>query len=374
MSPPPAGSRARTAALLAVAAAVAVAVLFVRRGEEPAPVRPYDPPPRADLRRTHLHLQPGKPLSAGVNAVWCATLPLAWDALAAAAGGGPLEVGPPANGDDFAALAAHPLPAGTVAPDRIVVRGGRGPDVVTGFAADVRARFGDVFGLPDFPTAPDELVALAALRVELPFAVELDTSGAPIAFAGGERRVTTFGVPAAASTPAIDRMRGLVTVWGDDAAPDPTFAVALGTTAAGERVLLARLPRPATLDDAWARLRGLVASPGSPLDALDGLVVPRVHARVEQLWSAWAGAPVRGPKGDVGPLRVLGQRVDLTLDERGARVESTAAAVATGRGRTFRFDRPFLLALARAGAERPYLLAWFENDDLFRKVGAEAPR
>jgi hypothetical protein len=99
-----------------------------------------------------------------------------------------------------------------------------------------------------------------------------------------------------------------------------------------------------------------------------------VHARVERLWSAWAGAPVRGPKGEVGPMRVLGQRVDLTLDECGARVESSAGAMALSAGRAFRFDRPFLLALAREGAERPYLLAWFENDDLFRKVGSEEPR
>ncbi|MFO0934413.1 MAG: hypothetical protein U1E39_17130 [Planctomycetota bacterium] len=374
MTPPPTGSRVRARLLLAVGAAVAVGVLAFWTEEEPVPARPYDPPPRAALERTHLHVQPGKPLTTGVNTLWCATLPLAWDALAEAAGGGPLEVGPPANSDDFAALAAHPLPAGTVASDRGVVRGGRGPGVVTAFAADVRTRLGDAFALPDFPAGPDDLVALAALRVELPFAVEFEVPEEPMAFAGGEPRVTTFGIPASLANEATERMRALVRVYGDDPGPDASFAVALETTAAGERILLARMPRPATLDAGWAALRALLARPATPFGVGDRLSVPRVHARVERLWSAWAGAPIRGPKGEVGPLRVLGQRVDLTLDERGARVESSAGAMALAAGRAFRFDRPFLLALAREGAERPYLLAWFENDDLFRKVGAEEPR
>lgn len=374
MTPPPTGSRVRARLLLAVGAAVAVGVLALRTRGEPVPARPYDPPPRAALERTHLHVQPGKPLTAGVNTLWCAALPLAWDALAAAAGGGPLEVGPPANGDDFAALAAHPLPAGTVASDRGVVRGGRGPGVVTAFAADVRGRLGDVFALPDFPVGPDDLVALAALRVELPFAVDFAVDPRPGRFAGGEPRITTFRVPADLSTEATARMRAHVRFYGDAPAAEASFAVALDTTATGERVLLARIPRPATLDAGWAVMQGLLARPAAPFGIGDELWVPRVHARVERLWSAWAGAPVRGPKGDVGPLRVLGQRVDLTLDERGARIESSAESPAMPGGRRFEFAGPFLLALAREGAARPYLLAWFENDDLFRKVGAEEPR
>lgn len=374
MTPPPTGSRVRARLLLAVGAAVAVGVLAFWTEGEPVPARPYDPPPRASLERTHLHLQPGKPLTAGVNTLWCATMSMAWDALAAAAGGGPLEVGPPANGDDFAALAAHPLPAGTVAPDRGVVRGGRGPGVVTAFAADVRTRLGDVFALPDFPVGPDDLVALAALRVELPFAVDFAVDPRPGRFAGGEPRITTFRVPADLSTEATGRMRAHVQFYGDAPRPDASFAVALETTAAGERVLLARIPRPATLDAGWAAMQGLLTRPAAPFGIGDELWVPCVHARVERLWSAWAGAPVRGAKGDVGPLRVLGQRVDLTLDEWGARVESSAESLAMPGGRRFEFADPFLLALAREGAARPYLLAWFENDDLFRKVGAEAPR
>ena len=33
--------------------------------------------------------------------------------------------------------------------------------------------------------------------------------------------------------------------------------------------------------------------------------------------------------------------------------------------RRIHFDRPFLLALVRRGASRPYFVGWLGNDDLF---------
>jgi hypothetical protein len=97
------------------------------------------------------------------------------------------------------------------------------------------------------------------------------------------------------------------------------------------------------------------------------LVVPRIRLSAERRFTELTDAPIAG-----GPrrLRDAFQSTEFTLTERGASVKSEAM-FALAMVPRIRFDRPFLLALLRTGAKRPYLLLWVENDEVLE--GAVMP-
>jgi hypothetical protein len=116
----------------------------------------------------------------------------------------------------------------------------------------------------------------------------------------------------------------------------------------------------------------LLESPGEPLFVGAELVIPKIDFATTTTFSELLGAPLLDfPPG--ARIKDARQRNEFTLSERGARLVSAVVIAnscsAPAPRRTLRlvFDRPFLLAMRRTGATRPYFLAWFGNDDLFVK-------
>jgi hypothetical protein len=359
-----------------VAGAVVISVGCRTRGGEtidhPGPVRPAGTaPPEADPARTSVVLVTKTPIAAGQNVVWCATIQLAWDALATANGhGGNLRLGPPASPQTVDALncGAFPLTdldAASFAVAAGTVEGG----VVERFRKQLARMPGASFPFTIPDPRPDDVAAFAYLRKDLPFRDPFHVHRMPLAFAGAPRRVVSFGLdPTAEGGTASKIARQAIYHPSID-----EFAVELLPREDEDRIVLASIPHPATLEDGWTAAARLAASPGEPMFAGAELVIPKIDFATTRSFSEIVGArliDLPDPPGYV--MKAAMQRNEFTLSELGARLVSAVLLVSAScsappprRELHVVFDRPFLLGMIRTGATRPYFLAWFGNDDLF---------
>ncbi len=135
------------------------------------------------------------------------------------------------------------------------------------------------------------------------------------------------------------------------------------------RLLSDEAQRAETWNTAWACVHG---REGLTLEHAEDLVIPRIRLDVQREFPGIVGAHLRGQPDRV--LRVAQQEVTFSLTERGAVVESAAVMITTGGiGMRMAFDQPFLVALLRRGATRPYLLAWVGNDAWLEPVAKAEP-
>lgn len=342
--------------------------------EDSGPRKPAAPalaPPT--FSRTDVLLHTKVPLRPGRNAVWCATVQLAWDAFAdAIAPGKPLLLGPPAPPADVAELNRRAFPHGDLDEASYVALGGFGRDgIVERIRQAVAAKF-PTAPPPSILVGPDDAAGYARLEKDLPFDVAFHVRPS-IPFAGGTSRIRAFGMNADESSEAANAMLKQlvlhVPAQDDGEEREPWNGVAeLRPRGGADRIMLALQPTPATLEQAWEHARGILEKGHVlPMDVSPELVIPRIRLKAERRFPELIDAPIAG-----GPrrLRDAYQSTELTLTERGATLKSEAAFAAAAVPR-IRFDRPFLLALLRTGATRPYLLLWVENDEVLEK--AEMP-
>ena len=178
---------ARGAVVLALAAACLPACrssgTFV-----PLPVTAA-PLPAGTVVTPHL----GAFLPEGKTVLWCATMPMAWDAARwEIFAGEPLLLGPPADPELAAEMSAAFLPAVATDPASCVVAAGEAPEASARFAREVTERFCQVAAVPE--CYPNEFAALSWLSKDLRFLHEFEACKAPIRFAGSERGVRAFGI------------------------------------------------------------------------------------------------------------------------------------------------------------------------------------
>ncbi len=389
------GRDARRRALAASAAAIAAVALLAigcetaqRSRENPGPVRPPgSAPPEADTRQTDVLLVTRTPTSTRRNLVWCATIQLAWDELVRANRtvwgektaadrlglSNPFDkgmrLGPPAPSEIVAELNHGPFPASDLDETSYVVEAGQ---VKSGVFEKFQTRLAKMPGA-SFPLSlpsldPEDVAALCYLRKDLPFRQPFHVHEEPLAFAGGPSRIVTFGMdPDAEGGEASSMARQAVHHEDGDA-----FAVELLPKAGTDRIVLASIPRPTTLEDGWLATGKLLQRPGEPLFAGAELRIPKIDFATTRTFTELIGAPLLDypPPAQIKDAR---QRNEFTLSEQGARLVSAAvvanscSAPAPRRRLRLVFDRPFLLAMIQNGATRPYFLCWFENDDLFVK-------
>jgi hypothetical protein len=330
---------------------------------------PGSRPPKADLSRTDVSWVADHPLRPGRNATWCVTAPAAWKALARRLGAqGDLDLGPPAPAPFVASLNGAAVALADVGDVRVETFA----DAGDGYEERLRAKamsLGIETLAPPLPGSTDVVAAFASLRRDLPFDVPFRVHPGRLAFAGGPGRVVTFGLVLEDESSASRRMAEQVRYH---AAPEVGFAVVLLPRDPSERIVLGSIARPATLSAGWEVLSRMTEGPEQALHPGTQLVVPKVDFRAESWAEEVRGAPILNVAG--GARYVMGtlqQHLELTLSEEGARLVSVSMARAESVGPqperppSIVFDRPFLLALQRAGARSPYFLAWFENDDLF---------
>jgi hypothetical protein len=330
-----------------------------------------DSPP-ARLDRTDFALTTKTPLREGRNLVWCATIQLAWDSLAdALAPGRPLDLGPPAPPDVVAEMNRRAFPHDALDEASFVAIGGLAQDgVVDRIRSAVAAKFPRATP-PALALGPGDAIGYARLEKRLPFAVPFRAHPGPMAFAGGPTVVRTFGTFLYdAAEGAVEMSKQIVLHLGkDEAVPMGPWqgVVELRPRDAADRIVLSSLPPGATLEETWAKVaERLALDHGFPVQHPFDVTIPCVRLDALHSFREIVGAPIRGIEGSV--VKDASQSVAFTLDEKGAAVASEAKILAyLGVEPEIRFDGPFLLALLRRGAARPYLLLWIANDEVLQR-------
>ncbi len=348
----------------------------IEHGGGPAP-RPADvPPPQARSDRTDMLLWSGARLPAGKNVLWSAGAQMAWDMLADQLGkDGRLDLDPPAPADVVAGLNRGRFPLADLDPDSYVVAAGFAKERVYERFAEGMKRMGASFPLDLPDLAPEDVAALAYIRKDMPFRQPFHVHPTRISFAGGPQRVVAFGLDPEDHGADVSTMRSQTRLH---APPDAATTAGAGVRLAlellpkdaNDRIVLAAMPPPATLEAGWALASQWLSIPGTPVTADVKLEIPKVDFAADRDFDEIAGAHLSRWPPDA-KVKEAKQRIEFTLSEKGARFVSATVMVAScsapPRIRRISFDQPFLLALMRKGASRPYFLAWFENDDLFVK-------
>ncbi len=310
------------------------------------------------------------------NAVWCATFEMAWQAFGRDVLKEPLRLGRPAPAAFVEGMNARPYPVDAVdAASCIAVAGRLGDGILERIVKEGREKFGkDLPQMKVHIDRPEDILAYAFLRKDLPFARPFETVEGGVPFAGTEGRLPAWGINSGERR-GTDALAAQVRLL-HRAPPEGPDAFVLEFTPKGgeDRILLALVPGAATLADAWKGVEDRVRSgKARGLRAHPVLQVPRIRFDLLREFDEIVGAPVANAGFEEYRIVAAAQSILFRLDEAGAVLESEARIEAkwlaepAERPDVFVFDRPFLVALIRKDAKEPYFLAWIANDDLLAK-------
>jgi hypothetical protein len=230
-------------------------------------------------------------------------------------------------------------------------------------------------------------VAYAYLQKRLPFVTSFDRLKQPLRFhaADGEIEVASFGIEDFAShDPREKSLREQVTVL--DYVGRDDFVLQLNTQQ--DRIVLAKIPRAATLAETVATTRARIAQPlgrivQKKLDIEEPLVIPLLSLFVERRYTEVIGRTVLNPGFSALFVADATQLIRLQLDESGAILEAEGRILLLNgdepppEPRRFVFDQPFLIYLQERQAKQPYFAMWVENAEVLvrdaRRDDAAAP-
>jgi hypothetical protein len=98
----------------------------------------------------------------------------------------------------------------------------------------------------------------------------------------------------------------------------------------------------------------------------ESLTVPVLRLGLVRSFESLQGRDVRSGRAAGMPLLTLTQRIDLSLNETGARLTSELFGLFGPSPRHLRFDRNFILLLQRKDARQPYFVAWVGNTEFMQ--------
>lgn len=321
-----------------------------------------------DLKRTSVVAALESELPAGRNVLWCSTMQLAWIELGGVMGA-PIRAEGGAAGEFARALNASPVNRGDLDESSFVALAGFGRD---GILEKVRAALKEKFGGAASPkllpqnVAPDTILSYSYLFKNLAFEDPFIRREHPLAFSGGN--VASFGLW---RTERVENWAKIARQVSILSYRSPTeWTVELKTTGAGDRLVIARTEKRATLDATVAAALG-AGGGATPLkmEERDTLIVPIMNFDITRRYREIEGSLVQGSR-ESGIVESARQNIRLRLDEKGAVLKSEAAiAVATSaavndRPREMVCDGPFVVVMMRAGSPRPYLALWVENPEV----------
>jgi hypothetical protein len=334
------------------------------------------PRPASELPRTTVIPYLNSSLVSGRNTVYCANFQLAWNRLREDVIRTPIELsGAPEMARE---LNQKVFPRDSLAADVCVAMAGRLSDgILDGIRAQMAAKFPAV--TPRLvPTAEkagtDGLVAYAYLQKRLPFVTDFDRLKQPLRFhaADGEADVASFGIEDVASHDRREKsLREQVSVL--DYVDRAEFILQLQTRQ--DNIVLAKIPRVATLAEALAAVEARIARPigrnvQKKLDLGERLVIPLLSLFVERKYTELIGRTFLNPGFTTLFVADATQLIRFQLDESGATLDAEAAIVALNgdepppEPRQFVFDRPFLICLQERQAQQPYFVMWVENPEV----------
>lgn len=358
----------RTPALFALAMATA-ALGCGSAPDDPVPIAPV-PGRTVVVPHRGVAFDPAKE-----NAVWCATFEMAWQAFGREVVKEPLRLGPPAPAAFVEGMNEHPYPMDAVDTASCIAVAGRKADgILERIANEGMEKFHR--DLPQMKVAldrPDDILAYAFLRKDLPFEHPFEPSRRGIAFAGAAGRIPAWGINPGERKGADDLAAQVRLLHRTPAREPDAFVLEFTPKGEEDRILLALVPGSPSLADTWSGVARMIGEgPARGLDSNPVLQVPRIRIDLLREYRELLGAPVLNVGFWDYRLAAAAQSILFHLDEAGAMLESEAlirltAGLPPDRPDVFVFDRPFLVALIRKDAKEPYFLAWIANADLLAK-------
>ena len=351
----------------------AIALAGCSRDSSPAAAPAPAPPAAVTFERTTFAVHTRVPIEPGKNVIWCATLQLAWDALADAVGGGRVELEPPASAEEVAELNRRTFPHADLDPASFVAAGGWvRDDVFDRIRKEMAAKF------PSEPApapsgGPQDAVGFAYLAKDLAFEFPFEDLAEPMRFAGGSRYVQAFGLESDAKGAVAERALAQVVWYWPPHGKASQGVIEIRLTSSEDRLILSRIAQPTTLEEGWRETAEILEKgahqtfePHNQEFALPKIDFDAVHEFAQFHGAAFSRVP--GSR-----MQSVTQQIRFRLDRTGAILRSEAEMRLSMGGVDQTFDQPFLLALVRKDAARPYLLLWLGNDDLLAAAPATPP-
>jgi hypothetical protein len=155
----------------------------------------------------------------------------------------------------------------------------------------------------------------------------------------------------------------------------PEFALDLCETSRPHQIVLARVPRKATLAETLADVEHKITTQPPPdpfvsqLHPRDTLLVPNIAWKVSHRFRELEGKD----KQFLNPvlrgfyLDTASQTIQFRLDRSGAELASESKVYVKPGASFFHLNRPFLLYMKKRGGKHPFLVLWVDNAELLEK-------
>lgn len=295
----------------------------------------------ADLKQTSILPSLESTIPENHNAIWTATLSLAWTELVKQAG----EPVVFQHSSDESAELLKKL-NGTSLPENCLADGDKELRVTQAIPG---------------------LLIESTMRLFVPFKFEFFEVSKPIQFTSGDGTstgVSMFGVREEEMYNTSTFRTQAVLLW-DDFKYNGQFAVDLCQYTQPYQVVLARIPRPRTLHDAIEYHRSKLAKSTGHLSLHDEdmLHVPQMGFRFKQSFPQLSNTISNGKFQ--GLELEADSDIQWTLNKSGASViASSRIAVLNGGPRLLSFNEPFLILVVNRSTDSVVLAIWVDNSEV----------
>jgi hypothetical protein len=319
------------------------------------------------LSATILAPTPSEPIPQGKNALWCATFQLAWDRLKNDVVKAPIVV----EGSEplCAALNGSPIAEADLPDGAYYAAAGSGPETLAKIRTEM-AKMAPNF-VPDVKETNAEMIAYAWLKAGVKFDPPYFDAREQLEFQDGSGKsnwVNVFGIRAEdeyAYRPLRARIE-IAYVQQKNHREIQEMVIDPCRDSAPNQILLAMIPRKATLKEAWEHTRSRLLPDGHELGPNDTMLIPNVLCSIVQDFDALTGRPLKLPGGAKLQLDIARQGIEFRLNRGGAELGSEAKVLALPVPTHYHFNRPFLIAMRKRGAANPFFLMWVDNAEVLK--------
>jgi hypothetical protein len=326
-----------------------------------------------ELANTVVVPTPDTPVAAGKTVVWCSSFTLAWRRLSEDVAREPIRVAQAQEIADRLNAAEHT--ESDVANGDVLAMAGLGRKA---FESRLQKQFAKQFpdrSLPELNLGPNDAATYALLVVQQAFENAFFENKKPLLFhdaSGKTTSVRSFGVFEVAQS--MSRLGGQVRVeyippeeWRN-----PEFVVDLDRNSQPYQVLIAKVAPKATLAETWVDVeakRAEYAKRKPHQMPLSELIIPTLSFRLKHRFTELEGTDKQllNPRLAGLHLAQASQTVEFRLDRKGVTLASKAEVIPKGGYPPMIADGPFLVALKKRSATRPFLLLWIATPEFMEK-------
>lgn len=329
--------------------------------------------PAGKLARTVVVPTLGSPLAPGQSAMWCATLPMAWQQMESAVLNGHVNlVGAEEISRELSTCPRPDLPD----KDYYVAAGFYKDGIVDRINAEVAKRFSNAPRAQPPKSPLPMLLAYAYLEAIIPFEFVFHDSPEPLKFTDSRGQTTpvkAFGMLEADKEQGNGTFRSQVSLLYRQA---DEFALDLSKNTKPYQLILARMERKETLQATLDELAKRISGSHGALAQGAVVLLPNMDWKIDHHFPELVDKELRHPSfpPDTKPYVVDAQQsIRFRLDRRGAILRSSAIMPTDwGDGvhvpyEYFRFDRPYLIVLRVRDSQRPFFVMWVDNAELLVK-------